>query len=177
MALGYVEELVLRYFDKKDYLVFPNIRFQLKKERTGKKVAGWSDIDLIALSPKELIIVQCKSFLGTKKAVKIANELKDWFDNAVDFLQEDTNWRYWLKGRTIKKYLVVDFSIKRTESILQQKGVRIFYYEELLKELLKILKSGERRKGKEDDAIIRLLCAMIDKKMINPDLIKGDKNC
>lgn len=172
MALGYVEELALRYFDKRDYLVFPNIRFQLKKERTGKKVAGWSDIDLIALKSRELIIVQCKSFIGTKKAEKIADELKNWFDNVVYFLKEDNSWKNWLRGRVIKKYLIVDFTIKKVEFILEQKGIKIFYYGELLKELLKILKFGKRRKGKEDDAIIRLLCAMIDKKMINPDLIK-----
>ncbi|MBC8525443.1 MAG: hypothetical protein H8D22_01030 [Candidatus Cloacimonetes bacterium] len=170
MPLGYVEELASRYFEKKGYLVFPNIRFQLKKEWTHKKVAGWSDIDMIALSIKELIIVQCKSFIGTKKSDEISNDILNWFNYTELFLEEDAIWKKWLKGRRIKKYLIIDYTVKKAESILRKNEIMIFYYSDLLKELLKILKSGEARKGKEDDAIIRLLCAMIDKKMINPKI-------
>jgi len=167
MAFGYVEELALRYFEKKHYLVIPNIRFQLKKRIIGRKVAGWSDIDMIALSINELLIVQCKSFIGTAKSEKIANDITNWFKYTELFLKEDSNWKKWVKGRSITKYLIVDHTVKKTEVSLKEKDIKVLYYGDLLKELINILKSGEARKGKEDDAIIRLLCAMIDKKMLN----------
>lgn len=168
MTFGYVEELTLRYFEKKDYLVFPNIRFQLKKERTKKTVAGWSDIDMIALSQDEMIIVQCKSFLGTDKAERVAQNIMEWFGNAKHFLEGDKTWKDWCKGRTIKQYLVVDGTIKKVETLLKSQNINIeiFYYETLLIELLNMLKSGKARKGKEDDVIIRLLCAMIDSDLV-----------
>jgi hypothetical protein len=166
MSLGYVEELALRYFEKKGYLCHTNIRFQMKKQQTGKKIAGWSDIDLISLRPKEFAIVQCKSFLGTEKSTIIEKKIKLWFENAIVFIKEDEIWKYWLKGRKIRKILIVDFSVKKTEAALKRDGIVILRYSDLLFELLNLLKSGAKRKGKEDDVIIRLLCAMLDMDII-----------
>jgi len=175
MALGYVEELALRYFEKKGYLISPNIRFQLKKEWTNKRVAGWSDIDMIALGFHELIIIQCKSFIGTKKSEEVAKQIIKWFQYAERFLKEDSSWKQWLTKKEIKKCLIVDFSVKKTEQILKRSGIEVLYYSDLLSELLNLLKSGKTRKGKEDDAIIRLLCALIDKKMLNPEIFKNSE--
>jgi len=175
MTLGYVEELALRYFEKKGYLISSNIRFQLKKEWTGKKVAGWSDIDMVALNNHEFIIIQCKSFIGIKESSKIAEEITKWFRYAERFLREDTFWKQWLEGREIKRYLIVDVSVKKAEQILQKNGIKTLYYSDLLSELLNLLKSGKARKGKEDDAIIRLLCALIDKKMLNLKIFKNSE--
>jgi len=91
MAISYVEDLAARYYMKKGYLVSQNIQFRLPKE--GKKVTGWSDIDVFALAPGEAIIVNCKSFLGTKRAEEIASDLDRWFDNAIAFLQESDKYR------------------------------------------------------------------------------------
>lgn len=167
MSLGYVEELALRYFEKKGYVTASNIRFQLDKRKTRKKVAGWSDIDLLAVNPDEIVIIQCKSFLGTGPADKIAKSLIAWFGSALEFLKKDSDWSKWFNGRKVKKLLIVDWSVKKTENILKDDGIEIMYYDDMLKNLISILKSGDARKGKEDDAIIRLLCAMIDKKLIN----------
>jgi hypothetical protein len=166
MSLGYVEELALRYFRKKGYLVHTNIWFQLKKERTRKKVAGWSDIDMLALTPEEVILVQCKSFLGQKKSESIANELIAWFENAEDYLNNDASWKAWINGRNIKRCLVVDSSVKKTEKRLKEKDIQVMYYSHVLSELIRMLRSPDIRKGKEDDSIIRLLCALIDKDLL-----------
>jgi len=181
MALGYVEELALRYFEKKGYLISSNIRFQLKKEWTGKKVAGWSDIDMIALKTHELIIIQCKSFIGTKKSEKIADDIINWFQYVERFLKEDNIWNQWLKGREIKRYLIVDYPpTKKAEEILRKNGIGILHYRDLLTELLDILKLklsklGKGRIGGEDDVIIRFLYALIDKKMLNPEIFKNSR--
>ncbi len=166
MSLGYVEELAVRYFRKKGYLVHTNIWFQLKKERTKKKVAGWSDIDMLALSKNDALIVQCKSFLGTKKSESIVKELIAWFKNAEDYLETDSHWKQWIERRTLKRCLVVDISVKKTETGLKNENVEVVHYTSLLTDLIDMLKTSEIRKGKEDDPIIRLLCALIDKKLL-----------
>ena len=134
MPFGYVEELALRYFEKDGYITMSNVQFQLDKEKAGKKVAGWSDIDLIAIKPEEIAIVQCKSFLGTKKAELIAKEIIDWFFNAVDLIKNDDSWSHWIKNREIKKYLIVDHTIIKTEKLIEESdsGIEISYYKNLL---------------------------------------------
>jgi len=164
--LGYVEELAVRYFQKKGYIVQSNIWFQLKKERTKKKVAGWSDIDMLALSSSEVLVVQCKAFLGTKKSETITTELIDWFENAKDYLKNDPHWKQWLDGRTLKRCLVIDHAVNKTAKQLKKKKIQIFRYDSMLRELVTMLRNPKIRKGKEDDPIIRLLCALIEKKML-----------
>ena len=151
-------------------MVLPNIRFQLKREWTGKKVSGWSDIDMIALKFNELVIVQCKSFLGTEKAEVIANKIIKWFKYAELFLRENNKWKVWLDKRKIRRCLIVDHTVKKAEPILDRSRIEVLYYDKMLIELLRMLEEGGVRKGKEDDAIIRLLCAMIDKDMLNPKI-------
>jgi hypothetical protein len=166
VSLGYVEELAVRYFRKKGYLVHTNIWFQLKKERTKKKVAGWSDIDMLALSNSEALVVQCKSFLGTKKSESIVKELIAWFENAEDYLKNDSHWKQWIDSRSLKRCLVIDTSVKKTEKKLKENNVEVMHYSSLLTELIDMLRSPEIRKGKEDDPIVRLLCALIDKNLL-----------
>ena len=172
MPLGYVEELTLRYFEKEGYITMPNIRFQLDKEITGKSVAGWSDIDLIAINKKEFALVQCKSFLGTKKAELITKAIVEWFEYALNYVESDKNWNQWMKGRKLKKYLIIDYGTPKAERLLEESktGIEIYYYDDLLRKLLQSLKNKEWRKGKEDDVIIRLLCSMIDSEMIHPNV-------
>jgi len=174
MPLGYVEELTLRYFVKEGYITMPNIQFQLDKELTGKNVAGWSDIDLVAINKKEFAIIQCKSFLGTKKAELIARDITQWFEYALDYVESDANWNHWMKGRKIKKYLIIDYRTPKAEKLIEkaEKGIEIYYYNDLLIKLIQSLRNKEWRKGKEDDVIIRLLFSMIDNKMIHPETYK-----
>lgn len=176
MPFGYVEELTMRYFEKDGYITMPNIRFQLDKERTDKKVAGWSDIDLIAINEEEFAIVQCKSFLGTKKAQLIIKDIIEWFEHAIHYVNTDSTWNYWLKGRKIKKYLIIDFRTDKAVELIKKSksGIEVFYYNHLLTKLIQSLMNKDWRKGKEDDVIIRLLCSMIDNDMIHPDVYKEE---
>ena len=169
MGLSYVEELAQRYFLKKGYIPIMNIRFRIDKDKHDKKVAGWSDIDILAINPSEVLIIQCKSFLGTKKAEEISEDILRWFDDALKYLEEDKNFSKWLEGREVKKILIIDYTIKKAEDILKNKNIGIVYYEELLVELLKKLSNDEWKKGKEDDSIIRLLCALLEKGLVNVD--------
>ncbi len=172
MAISYVEDLAARYYMKKGYLVSQNIQFRLPKE--GKTVAGWSDIDVFALAPGESIIVNCKGFLGTKRAEKMANDLNRWFDNAITFLQESEKYRWWVQGTRIRKVIIVDWSVQKTERLLREAGIEVKLYEDILRELIGLLREelaakGEGRIGKEEDPLLRMLVAMITKGFISEE--------
>lgn len=169
MAISYVEDLA-RYYMKKGYLVSQNIQFRLP--RGERRVAGWSDIDVFALAPGESIIVNCKSFLGTKSAEKMASDLVRWFDNAFSFLQESEKYRCWVQGTKVRKVVFVDVSVLKAERILQEKGIEVVRYEDILTELIGLLREeldarGEGRIGKEEDPLLRMLVAMIGKGFIS----------
>lgn len=172
MTLGYVEDLTAKYFMKQGYLVNQNVWFQVPKKLSGKGVAGWSDIDIFALAPGESLIIQCKSFIGTEKAEIISQKIIKWFEYVIDFLQKDDMYRHWIQGTKMRKILVVDWTVKKAETILKANGIEILYYEDLLKKLIRLLKKGEKRKGKEDDPTLRMLCAMIDKGIINKEILE-----
>ncbi len=175
MVRGYVEELALRYFMKKGYLVTQNIWFQIPKEESGKKVAGWSDIDLLAINEREVLVVQCKSFLGTGAAEKVYRNVSEWFGYAENFIRNDDRYSRWLNGKSLEKILVVDWGVRKTEEMLREEGITIIKYDTMLRELLSILKRemdgrGAGRIGKEEDPIMRLLVSMIQKGMIREDV-------
>jgi len=99
-----------------------HIWFPLAKEKTGKKVSGWSDIDIFAVKPGEPpLIIQCKSFSGTEKSAKIVEKVISWFNNAVEFLKE-SDYKKWAPNESYKKIFVVDASVKKTEEELKKKN-------------------------------------------------------
>lgn len=176
MAISYVEDLAARYYMKKGYLVSQNIQFRLPKGE--KKVAGWSDIDVFALAPGESIIVNCKGFLGIKSAEKIASDLAGWFDNAIAFLQESEKYRWWVQGTKVRKVVFVDTSVLKAERLLQEKGIEVVRYEDILRELIRLLReelAGKEkgRIGKEEDPLLRMLVAMIGKGFINEEKLSS----
>ena len=147
MAISYVEDLAARYYMKKGYLVSQNIQFRLPKGE--KKVAGWSDIDVV-----------------------------EWFDNAVRFLQGSEKYRWWVQGTKIRKVIIVDWSVRKAERLLQEAGIEVKLYEDILRELIGLLKEeldakGGGKIGKEEDPLLRMLVAMIGKGFINEEKLSS----
>lgn len=168
MSKGYVEELALRYYQKEGFLVTQNIPFQLDKKKTGLRVSGWSDIDLLAVNQEKMLIIQCKSFLGTGKAEKVADHLEKWFSYAENYIREDPNWNVWLKGRTLCNIIVVDCRTPKTEKLMKDKGILIVRYSEIVKELFCELADPENY-VKEDDIILRFMSALVYSEIVRPE--------
>jgi len=179
VPISYVDEVVVRYLMKKGYLVSQGIWFQISKAKTGKKVSGWSDIDIFAVKPNEALLIQCKSFIGTKKSPETVNDISTWFDNALSFLKEDPRYKDWIKNGP-KKILVADYSVKITEKELKKYNIEVWRYEKILKDLLKELKNDAEtrekgRTGKEEDTLLRILSDMIRRKMITKEVFKEEE--
>jgi hypothetical protein len=172
MPKSYVDEIVIRYLMKEGYLISQGIWFPLPKEKTGKKVSGWSDIDIFAVKPNEpSLVIQCKSFLGTEKSTKIIENVINWFNNAIDFLK-NSDYKDWVLNENYRKVLVVDYSVKKTEEELKKHGIEIWKYEDILKKLLKKLKEEQERLqkkgriGKEEDVLLRVFSDMVRRNLI-----------
>ena len=173
MPISYVDEVVARFLIKKGYLIRQGIWFELQKEKTGKKVSGWTDIDILAIKPNEPpLIIQCKSFPGTGKSDIVAEQIKTWFFHAESFLKT-SEYRDWAKE--VKKIFVVDYSIKNLEDKLKEDGIEIWHYKEILSELLEILKKeittrqslkGKTIIGREEDTLLRVLSDLIIKEIL-----------
>jgi hypothetical protein len=161
---------------KKGYLVSQNIQFRLPKGE--RKVAGWSDIDVFALGPGESVIVSCKSGLGFKKSEEVAKDLARWFDNAFRFLQRSEKYRLWVQGTRVRKVVIVDWSVPKAEKLLQEEGIEVKFYGDILEELIGLLKEeidarGKGRIGKEEDPLLRMLVAMITKGFISEEKLSS----
>jgi len=185
MPKSYVDEIVIRYLMKEGYLISQGIWFQLAKVKTGKKVSGWSDIDIFAVKPNEPpLIIQCKSFSGTEKSAKIVEKVITWFNNAEEFLK-NSDYKKWAPNGKYKRVFVVDFSVKKTEQELRKKNVEVWNYKDILNKLLKKLKAeqeklikekGQGRIGKEEDALLRIFSDMIRRRLLNEEKLRENSN-
>ena len=181
MPISYVDEVVTRYLMKDGYVITKGIWFSLPREKTGKKVSGWSDIDIFAVKPnKPSLIVQCKSFLGTESSEKIVRKILIWFEYAINFLKNDKFYKGWLSNNP-QKILVVDHSVIKTEEKLKKYGIDIWHYEDKLKELLRHLKEKDDdykekgQRGKEEDTLLRIIADMIRRRMISKEIFNDKK--
>lgn len=172
MPESFVDEIVIRYLMKEGYLVVKGIWFPLPKEKTGKKVSGWSDIDILAVKPNcPTLIVQCKSFSGIMKAEKFVKKIVTWYDNAIEFLKKSP-YKEWIANRNYKKVFVVHSSVKKTEEELKKRGIEVWNFKEILRKLLKKLKEEQEefkkrgQVGKEEDALLKIFSIMIRKGLI-----------
>lgn len=170
--LSYVDEIGVRYLMKKGYVVSQGIWFQIPRKKTGKKVSSWSDIDILAVKSTEPpLVVQCKSFIGTREAKESARRIIEWFDNAIYFLKNDQNHSKWLVGKVPKKVLLVDFTVKKAEELLKKHNIEIWHYKEILIGLLKELENDVKKRekgriGMEEDVLLRILSDMIRRGII-----------
>jgi hypothetical protein len=133
---------------------------------------------------KPPLIIQCKSFSGTEKSVKIVEKVTTWFNNAVEFL-EKSDYKEWIPNRNYKKVFVVDASVKETEEELKKKDIEVWNYKDILNKLLKKLKTeqeklikekGQGRIGKEEDTLLRIFSDMIRRGLLNEEKSKENSN-
>jgi len=184
MPTSYVDEIVIRYLMKEGYLVSQGIWFQLPKEKTGKKVSSWSDIDIFAVKPgKPPLIIQCKSFSGTKKSEEFVKKVLFWFESAENFLK-NSDYKKWAPDGNYRKVFVVDISVKKTEEKLKKKGIEVWNYKDILDKLLKKLKEeqkelkrrGEGIIGMEEDVLLRIFSDMIRRGLIKEEKLENSSN-
>lgn len=173
---SWIEEIVARRYQKLGFFVIMDYKFFVPREISGKKVGGWSDIDVLAYNGEELHVVQCKQFLGMKKAENVARDILRWFEIAVNHIEGDAKIRELARHSRIVKRVVIQFPHpKRAVEMLRSHGVEVVLLREVIKELIDLAKKeiegyrkeGRGRIGKEDDVLLAFIRELILSRIIS----------
>jgi hypothetical protein len=162
MGLSYTEELVSEYFKhliddegKPIYTVSEHVHF---KAKGAKRVRGWRDIDILAVSRNEICIIQTKSYALFKRTKKESIEyIKEYFREAEEFIVSN----YDVKGKKIRKIFIVDLGLNKTliESLTAE-GIEVRRLKDVFLEYLNILHKmypDIYHLGKEENNVTRTL--------------------
>jgi len=116
-------------------------------------VSGWSDIDIFPVKYGEpSLIIRCKSFSGTARSEKAVERIINWFNNALNYLENHSDYNEWVKNKNYKKVFLVVASVRKTEEKLKKNGIEVASYKDILNKLLKKLRK-EQETLKEEKAI------------------------
>jgi hypothetical protein len=184
-----IEEITKAYFETKGYLVAGDVSFFLPREKVGKKVSGWSDIDILGYKKDELVIVECKEFLGTATAEKEAEKILKHFKNVEDFLRKgdayhESPYKELITDKIkIRKIVVVNYpNPPRAVELLKSKNIEVIEMKTILEELIhsvvEVGKKFEKRKtgagGKEQDLIRYLIKQLVNRGFIKEEFLKNE---
>ena len=178
MVDSWLESFVESYYQSyKKYLVQKNIWYYVKKKEGIRKQANWSDVDILALSDEELILISCKTFLGHKKAEDSAKSIVIWFEEAAEFISNHDIYSKILSKRRypLIKQLILEIPHKSAERLITTMApdINIVYYKDMLVEWIDFLKlrivssngpyktSSVKIYKKTEDNIERLLMELI----------------
>jgi hypothetical protein len=162
MGLSYTEELVSEYFKhlmddegKPLYMVLEHVHF---KAKGAKRIRGWRDIDILAISRNEICIIQTKSYAIFKKTKKESIEsIKEYFREAEKFIANN----YDIKGKRIRKIFIADIGLSKTfTESLSAEGIEVKKLKDIFIEYLNILRKlypDIYHLGKEENNITRIL--------------------
>lgn len=157
MPLSLTEEMVDIYFQKRGFLTIRNLAYLAK--RSSKKQAGNFDIDVLALSKEDIVIVSCKRSL---KKNGERQELER-FGMAEDYLKKDEKWKDLFDNRQVEKMYVAEYITEETRDRLFGK-VLVMDLKELLIALTDVLEKEmgpKKLDGAETRVLPRILKFMI----------------
>jgi len=175
MSGNYVEELVSEYYKIHGYFVMNNYWFPFTSERertvNGKKqkysAQSWTDIDIVAINAKELLLIQTKATINSKN---VAYNIIAFFRRVDDFLakglalDQKSEIKWWKKKRTIKRIVIYEAGIPSYNRIVENAGIEAIDFKEILEGIIKYI---SKKKGvKEENPIMRLITYLNNEKII-----------
>ena len=172
---SWIEEIVARYYQKLGFFVIMDYKFFIPREVSGKKVGGWSDMDVLEYNGEKLHVVQCRLFLGMKKAENIVEDILLWFEIAVDHVKDDPKIKDFIKySRIIRRIVVQTPQPKKAIEMLRSQGIEVVQLKEVIKELIDFIKKeieeyrreGRGRIGTEDNVLLAFIRELILSKII-----------
>lgn len=175
MGLSYTEELVSEYFkhlmegDRARYVVSEKVKYR------GPKGIGWSDIDVLAIGDKEVYIVETKQYAFRASKKESIKQISDSLDAAESFVRK----QYYAKDKRIKKFFVATETARPLEEELRRRGIESYRLDEIVKELLKILRKRiypkwpkriRSGRGKEESNVTRTLLMLLEAGLIKEEI-------
>jgi hypothetical protein len=167
MSANFVEELVAEYYRIKGYMIAPNYWFPVETTRYRTQrgmqqeytARSWSDIDVLAIGEKEILLIQIKCIVNENKTVK---KIETFFENAMAFIESglapdnESSIQWWRKGKKIRKILVYEFSSTPSYiELLKGSGIETYLFGDYFDGLVEYV---ENRSGfKEENALLRMI--------------------
>lgn len=182
MALNWVEELVGQLYQIKEYLVVYDVDLPMPKTNS-RSVRGHSDIDVLAISDREVVHVECQSWWGPDRASeqKELNRLKDRFEVAPHVIR--TKYPF-LKKQTILNRFVTTGKPKRLgtkgpwsrlQTFCSSNGIELIEVNAILRELVAILRQKYPRPDRvgKEPFLTRFLLHLIHNGFLNETTKQG----
>jgi hypothetical protein len=167
MSANFVEDLVCEYYRMRGYLVMQNYWFPVQTERRRNQngvdqkysARSWSDIDVLAIGPQEILIIQVKAIIN---GMHVAEKVETFFDQAFMFLEQGiapdnkNPIAWWCDGRALKRLLVYEYySPPSYTNRLRDAGIEVREFSDIFKEIVGYvrLKAGV----KEESTLMRMI--------------------
>jgi hypothetical protein len=176
---NFIEELVSEYYKTKGYFVTTNywLPFQTERKRiqNGAKqkytAQSWTDIDVMAMNNKELLLIQVKSLINQKL---IAEKINLHFERVEQYLdagiapdgKSKIDW--WKSKRKIKKIVIYEDKMTPPSylKIIKDGGIETKFFGDYFNELIDYVQT---KKGvKEETSVMRLMHYLNNQKMLEP---------
>jgi len=139
---NYVEEIVEEWLKFKGYITIRDVPIW-KKANEKRKQGQWGDIDVIGIKKGEVVIVECKEFLGTKTIKKWAEETPEDFTEAINVLTNKVDNKgipipEINKDDKIIKYLIAaqPMNIESYKERLLPYNIEVKHFKEVINEIL-----------------------------------------
>ena len=132
------EALVATYYELEGYLTSGNKWFWVRDPN--KHQRGYSDIDVLAVSASETVMVSVTSNLDDKITAgrlgkKKLEELVEYYEKVEHYLQSVPEYKWLLKGRSTKRVLAFASGrkdMKPIEDMFKPAGIKLLSGEEVL---------------------------------------------
>ena len=179
MSANFIEEMVTEYYRTKGYLVHTNYWFPFESVRKriqkgvkqGYSARSWSDIDVLAIGEKELLLIQVKAIINESKS---AEKIIDFFEKTHIFLDNgkapgtENSIKWWIRGKAVRNIVVYEFySPPKYIKQLKDVGIEVQLFSDYFKEI--ITNANDRKGFKEENALMRMIHFMNHNNYINVD--------
>lgn len=165
---NFIEQLIAEYYRSKGYFVTTNhwFSFEHLRSRTRKTgevqeydARGWSDIDVLALSEKELLIIQVKAVINTEQ---VPDQIVNFFDRVSSYLNEGTgpngesDITWWTKGRKVTRMVIYEYNAAKSYiHNIEANGILVKLFTDFFEDILTYIK--DKKGTKEQSSLLRLV--------------------
>jgi len=146
MPENYVEEVVDEWLRIQGYITMRNVPFWRPRGQY-RKQAAWGDVDIVAVKGDEVLLIECKEFLGTKKISDLTKELVLHFKEAEDVFLGRVKNPYGvpapdISGKRIKRLLIAAApkNVDSYKQALEPYQIEVIHFRSILSNLISHLK-------------------------------------
>jgi len=168
LVVSHVEDIAAEFYRLSGYIVSRNIWYKLPKG-AGRRVPGWADIDVLALSDGDMRIVACVTDAWTPSPSKdeFVGRVLQRFKDARRYCIPKYPLLKTFDQKSIHDVFVAEWINEGVWNDLEKAGVEVHETKEILVEMLKLLKRRIGEGGlKEEHPLTRTLSYMLGAKLV-----------